>query len=108
MAQEVISQKIRRTCDACGVVEEFEMQHITPETLARWEKWWAVIREVFDPTEGKMVKMLVQAHTIECVPAAAVKISLPVIAALNPNTDDSQPDNIDLASLQASAKEQVN
>lgn len=87
--QETISQKIRRTCQGCEVVKEFELIGASPDVIEEMTAWYTVIREVFDPETGHFVKMLVQACSLACVPGAAVKLALPT----------REEPSIDLASL---------
>jgi hypothetical protein len=96
MSQEIISQKMRRTCQGCELVKEFELVNMTPETSNDMQGWYTVIREVLDPQEGRFVKMMVQACSLACVPVAAVKLVLP---DLEPTSD------IDLKSLRAGSSD---
>ena len=95
MSAEVISQKVRRTCDACGKAEDFELVGILDDTDAgreareRWSKWYAIIHELY-PLDGPAQKLGGLACSLECVPAVAVK-------PLLPETEES---NIDLSQLQ--------
>ena len=96
MSQEMVSQKLKRTCDACGAVVEWEMVDAGEETIRAMESWYTVIREVF--VDGKFVKIMVQTCSLACVPAGAVKLALPKRA--------EEPDErIDLASLQVGGRE---
>lgn len=98
MSQEVISQKIRRICQGCELTKEFELIGAGPETIEEMSQWYSVIREVFDPETGHFIKMIVQACSLACVPAAAVRLALP------PKREEPE---IDLESLRT-APEQIN
>jgi hypothetical protein len=93
MSQEMISQKIRRTCEGCGVVKEWELIGMGEETIIEMQNWYTIIREVF--FDGKFEKIMVQACSLACTPAAAIKLALPKVA-------EEPSDDIDLASLRAS------
>lgn len=75
MSQEVISQKIKKTCEGCGEVHEYELVGPSEKTLKDLQEWYTVVREVFDGEH--FVKLMVQACCLACVPAAAVKLALP-------------------------------
>jgi hypothetical protein len=93
MSQTVISQKIQRTCDGCGIVKEYELVDMRDTTIVEMQDWYTVIREVF--FQGEFRKIMVQACSLACTPAAAVKLALPKV-------QDEPVDNIDLASLRTS------
>lgn len=99
MSQQLISQKVQRTCEGCGAVKEFELVGISPETTDEMLAWYTIVREVFDPEQGRLVKIAVQACTLACVPPAAVKLALP------PITDQSPEQEIDLKSLRVGAND---
>jgi len=88
MSQEVISQKIKKTCDGCGSVHEYEMVDPSEAMMQEIENWYTVGRAV--RAEGRVLKMMAEACCLACVPAAAVKLALPPAAP--------EPE-IDLASL---------
>lgn len=88
--QELISQKIKRTCQGCGATKEWELVEPSKDTLTEMQEWYTVIREIFIEGHG-FEKMVVQACQLSCVPAAAVKLALP------PQQDNEPP--IDLSSL---------
>lgn len=92
MSQEMTSQKIKRTCDACGVVVEWEMIGMQDATLTEMQNWYTVIREVW--VEDRFTKIMTQACSLACVPGAAVKLALPKFA-------EQPADDIDLKSLRA-------
>lgn len=93
MSQEMISQKIKRTCDACGATKEWELIGMQEETIREMQDWYTVIREVF--FNGQFTKIMVQACSLACTPAAAVKLALPKL-------QEEPADDIDLASLRTS------
>ena len=89
MSQRPVSQKIERTCEGCDKKVEFELVGATEETLRQMMAWFTVIREDIDPDTGRPFKMLVQACSLECISAAAVKLLMPPSAS----------DDIDLGGL---------
>lgn len=93
MSQDIISQKIKRTCEGCGTVKEWELVGMQEDTIKEMQDWYTIIREVY--AEGHFVKVMVQACSLACTPVAAVKLALPKM-------EDEPADNIDLASLRAS------
>ena len=101
MAQVVISQKIKRTCDGCGKDFEYELIGERPDAeIDELFAWFTLIREVADPESGRMAKLMVQAHSLECVPAAACKI------AVTPQSVNEGV--IDISSLQVNKHGQEN
>ena len=94
MSHEIVSQKIKRTCDACSKVAEWDLIGLQPETIREMQDWYTVIREVW--FDGRFEKIMVQTCSLECVPAGAIKLALPKV-------QEEPADNIDLASLRASA-----
>lgn len=97
MTQVMTSQKIKRTCDACGAEKEWELVGLTDEIIAEMQNWYTVIREVFNGE--RFVKTMVQSCSLACVPAAAVKLALPKV--------QERPE-IDLESLRANSGEIIN
>jgi len=97
MSQECVSQKIKRTCDACGTEREWELIGPSENTLREMENWYTVIREVV--VGDRFQKLLAQACSLACVPVAAVKLALPPAPPEAPE--------IDLASLRTGGN-QVN
>jgi hypothetical protein len=93
MSQEIVSQKLKRTCDGCGSVVEWEMIGLQEATIIEMQEWYTIIREVF--VEGRFVKIMVQACSLACTPAAAIKLALPKMR-------EEPADNIDLAALRVS------
>lgn len=103
MTQEVISQKVKKTCEGCGQSFEFELVNSSQETVEALQNWYTVIREILimTPEGPRFHKLMVQAHALECVPAAAVKLALP------PQFEPEE--EVDLASLrQANNKIDIN
>src|SRR6202795_4584716 len=94
MAKELISQRMKQTCDACGAMKEWELVGAdeNPTILSEMQEWYIVTRKVI--INGRMTQLTADACTFACTPAAAVKLALP---------PQSEPtDNIDLASLRVS------
>ena len=89
MSQRVISQVVERTCDACGKVEKYDLVVPTQEAILAMCEWYMVGLQF---PSGEAAK--VQACSLECVPAAAVKLALPSSAP-------EQDPPIDLDSLRA-------
>ena len=90
MSQEIVSQRIKRTCQGCDAVKEYELVGMSEDTTKEMQDWYTVIREVFDGE--RFVKIMAQACSLACVPAAAVKLALP------PQPEEPE---IDLASLRS-------
>jgi hypothetical protein len=93
MSQELLSQKMKRTCDGCGTTYEWDMVGLNAEIIKQLENWYTIIREIF--FDGEFRKMMVQCCSLACTPVAAVKLALPP-------QQEEPADNIDLASLRAS------
>lgn len=96
MSKEITSQVMKQTCDACGTSKEWEMVGADdkPEILIEMQEWYIVGRKVIDP-QGRMGSISVDACSLACVPAAAIKLALPKFA-------EEPADKIDLASLRQS------
>lgn len=92
MSQRTKTNVVERTCDGCGVVKEWDMVGITPAIVEDMTQWFTVIREIW--TGDRFEKLLVQACSVACVPAAAVKILLP-----SAPPEDQELDDIDLGKL---------
>lgn len=90
MSQEMTSQKMKRTCEGCGIIKEWELVGMQVSTIQEMQEWYTVIREVF--VDGQFMKIMVQACSLACVPPAAIKLALPQIA-------EEPPDDIDLTAL---------
>jgi hypothetical protein len=103
MSQEVISQKIRKTCEGCGSITEFEMINTPDETLTTLQNWYTVIREllVMTPQGPQYQKAMVQACSPTCVSAATLKLVSIPIQIPPPAGSENEPE-IDLASLRMS------
>lgn len=95
MSQKVKSQIIEKACEGCGAVKEYELVESTDETVEALQNYYTVIREILVPTPQGMrfQKFMVQACSLACVPAAAVKLALP-------KQEQEEPE-IDLASLRS-------
>lgn len=98
MATEMISQKIKKTCDACGKQVEYELWNATDETMAALTTWYTVVREVVLLTQQgpQFSKKLALACSLECVPITALKLAMPSTGVPG---DEDKPE-VDLASLQ--------
>lgn len=90
MSQQVISQKIQRTCDGCGVVKEWELVNAGEKIIEEMQEWRTVVREVF--MDGHFVKVMVQACSSTCLVPADAKI------IITPKQEEPA-DNIDLSTL---------
>jgi hypothetical protein len=100
MSQTVISQKIKRTCDGCQKEFEYELIGQRPDTeIEELFNWVTLIRELPDQETGRMAKIMVQAHSLECIPAAGCKLY--AVAQQN------EP-NIDISALQVNKPNQQN
>lgn len=92
MSTEVVSQRIKKTCDGCDKVVEFELVNPTDDEVTDMTQWFTIVREVLDSESGRFVKLVVQACSISCVSLAAMKLQ---------SVPSNAPDNIDLDSLRA-------
>ena len=99
MAEIMSSQKMKRTCDACGKEQEWELIGVQEMALLEMQEWYLVTRAVI--LNGNFEKINANACSLPCVPAVAVKLALPGAA-------EEPADNIDLASLRASSFPQAN
>lgn len=95
MSTRIKTQIGEKTCDGCGKVVEVELA--VNEGSAEFDslsellsKWYKVGRRVYIPAQGRCMDLQAEACSLECVPAAAVKLALP------PAEEDS---TIDLNSL---------
>ena len=93
MSQEVISQKISRTCEGCGKIVTWETIGASDETLNEMQSWYTIIREIV--IESRFAKLVAQACYLSCVPSAAIKLVLP---------PQEQSDRIDLDSLRTASR----
>jgi hypothetical protein len=96
MSEIMSSQKMLRTCDACGTAKEWELIGIQESAVLEMQEWYQIIRPVI--IDGKFDKLSANACSLACVPAAAVKI------ALVPQQEEPA-DDIDLAGLRAANME---
>jgi len=94
MSKEVISQRMKQTCEGCGKIVEWELvgadQNL--QTLTEMQQWFQVGRKAV--IGGQMVQLTADACSPTCASVAAVKLS-------NPPESEEQPDQIDLQSLRA-------
>jgi hypothetical protein len=96
MAKEVTSQKLKYTCDGCGLVKEWEVMNAKPEVIKEMQEWYEVGRKVI--FRDQLIALASQACGIACIPAAALKLAIPQVS------DDELDSDIDLASLQLGGK----
>lgn len=99
MSQEVISQRVKFTCQGCEKSEEFELVPQTVEVLEKMSKYFTLSRNVVE--NGQVYQLKVQACGIACVPAAATKLL--VLPSASEPVDD-----INLADLQATKPSDIN
>ena len=93
MSKEMVSQRVKQTCDGCGLSKETETIGTSQQDIIdEMQKWYGVGRKVL--LNGEIVQLSVDACSLACVPVAAVKLALPKVA-------DESVDEIDLASLRA-------
>lgn len=94
MSKELVSQRMKQTCDACGAVKEWELVGAddNPTVINEMQEWYIVTRKLF--LGGRLTQLTADACSLACTPAAAVKLALP------PQEDTA--DKIDLASLRQS------
>ena len=91
MSKEMMSQIVKQTCDGCGSVKETQTIGVSQQEIVdEIVKWYVVGRKVL--INGELVQLSVDACSLECVPAAAIKLALPT-------PQEEPPDNIDLAAL---------
>jgi hypothetical protein len=104
MSTEMVSHKIQKTCEGCGVVKVYEMVNAGVDTVQELENWYTVVREMLVPgPEGPHYeKFMVQAHEPGCVPAALLKLMKLGLA------QDEPQDEIDLRELQQTKDTSVN
>ena len=93
MSEVMSSQKMQRTCEGCGAVKEWELIGVQEPAILEMQEWYLITRAVV--VDGRFQKISVNACTLACVPAAAVKLALP------PQSDEPA-DDIDLGALRAS------
>jgi hypothetical protein len=90
MSQKIVSQKIEKTCDGCGVRKEYETVGLTPEVVLELQEWRTIWREIY--AGGEWAKVPFHACSNACLAAADLKVD----TALH---SEEPPDNIDLDSL---------
>lgn len=76
MGQKMISQKVERVCEGCGQTFIYELVDALPEVTKEFTSWYVVLRELVNPISGESVPMKSMAHSIECIPTAALKLQL--------------------------------
>lgn len=91
MSQELVSQRIKRTCEGCGSVREWELVNAPDSAAQEMQQYYTIVREIFSEQEGRYIKLAVQACSLACVPVAALKLAAPQV--------EEPADNIDLGSL---------
>ena len=99
MSEIMSSQKMQRTCDACGAMKEWELIGVQEPAILEMQEWYLITRAVV--MNGRFEKLSVNACCLSCVPAAAVKLALPGPA-------EEPADDIDLSQLRAANFEQPN
>jgi hypothetical protein len=92
MSQELVSQKVKRTCEGCGFEETYELFPPTPEVAIALTRWYQTAKRVIFPN-GEQLEMQVMACSLTCLEPAAAKMVPPV-------AEPSSEPTIDLASLQ--------
>lgn len=75
--QELVSQKVRRVCDACGKESQWELVNAPLETSQQMSEWYDVSRVFL--VEGQPMKIVKQACSLACVPVAATQLALPPV-----------------------------
>jgi hypothetical protein len=93
MSKEVVSQKMKQTCEGCGAFKEWELVGAdgNPTILQEMQEWYNVNRKVVTP-DGRLAQLTGDACSLSCVPVVAVKLALPP-------AQQEQTDQIDLSSL---------
>ena len=99
MSEIMSCQKMQRTCDACVAMKEWELIGVQEPAILEMQEWYLITRAVV--MNGRFEKLSVNACCLACVPAAAVKLALPVPA-------EEPADDIDLSQLRAANFEQPN
>ena len=92
MSEIMTSQKMKRTCDACGASKEWELVNAKESDILEMQEWYLITRAVI--LNGQFQKISVNACSLACLPVAGVKLALPTQA-------EEPADNIDMASLRA-------
>lgn len=93
MSQEIVSNKIRKTCEGCGKSRDYELigVDVNVPALNELKEWRTIIREVYH--QGQFLKLATWACSAECVVAADAKIQVPDFV-------EEISDGIDLSKLQ--------
>lgn len=92
MSEIILSQKMLRTCEACGASKEWELVAAKEADILEMQEWYLVTRAVV--IDRQFTKISANACSLACVPAAAVKLALPMAA-------EEPADDIDMESLRA-------
>jgi hypothetical protein len=105
MSTEMVSHKIKKTCEGCGVERVYEMVNATAETITEMENWYTIVREMLvpGPQGPQYEKFMVQAHEPACVPVAILKLM-----KLGTMEMQEQQDEINLKDLQQQKDTTVN
>jgi hypothetical protein len=76
-ATTITTAHVKRTCDGCGKVYEFDIVNgeTSPETTLELQNWYTSIREIFDGEQW--VKGIRQSCCFACVSVAAASLALP-------------------------------
>lgn len=91
MAQELVSQKVKYTCDGCKQATEFELVGATEETILAMQEWREVVRKVFVQNEFR--KITLHACSNACLSAADNMLVI--------QREPESADDIDMSSLRA-------
>jgi|ERR1035437_4353007 hypothetical protein len=90
MSKQMISQRVKQTCDGCGESTETETIGVSEqEIVTEIQKWYVAGKKAM--VDGQLVQLSVDACCLACVPAAAIKLALPKV--------EEPADNIDLGAL---------
>ena len=93
MSELMTSQKMKRTCDACGASKEWELVAAKESDILEMQEWYLVTRAVV--IQGQVQKIQGSACSLTCLPVVGVKLAIPPAA-------EEPADDIDMASLRAS------
>ena len=98
MSQIVVSQKVERTCEGCDKKVVFEMVNPMDDEVTEMTQWFTIVREIAD-ADGRFHKLMVQACSLPCIAAAALKLA---------QVPSNPPDDINLAALRSGDVPPVN
>lgn len=93
--QRMVSQKIERTCEGCGVTKTYELVAMTEETIQELEGWRRVVREI--AMDGQFVKAVIDACSSQCMVTADLQFEVKRREMQEANRNN---DTINLAELQ--------